>query len=752
MQEPAPKRRLAAIICADVAGYSRLMGADEAGTFARLKAIRRELINPTVRRNGGRIIKTAGDGLVIEFDSAVAAVRAAVDLQAAMAEREQEHPPDCRILFRVGINLGDIIHERGDVFGDGVNIAARLEQLAEPGTICVSRTVFEQVRDKLAVESECLGERTVKNIARPIETYRLWAGPGHQPVVAAPRWRTPLIAGGIAAAFVVLVGVLWPVLLGRGTDALVGSQPPPTAAAGLSTGDPAPSRHAIAVLPFANPARDPDQEPLADGLTEGLTTQLSRISGLFVIARGSAMSYKDRTARPQDIARDLGVRYVLEGSVRKSGNRLRVGAQLIDTAGARQLWADQYDREASELFALQDDVIARIVSALSLHLTEVEQKRLARIPTTNLEAYDYYLRAERQGSYNPDPDALHRALTFYAKAIDLDPQFADAYAGYARGVVEIWRLDYHNLLGAALARKRAYDAAGQALQLDPDNARAYSVLALLQLGDRRHADAIESARKAVSVKPSDAEAHANLGLVLTYAGQPAEAVAAAEQALRLNPAAPGFRLLAGITFFNARQYERAIEALEAVRAVWPSETVREHLAASYAYAGRRDLATREGAELARLPHNNLALYRLYYDYYKREADLAHHLEGLRRAGIPDWPLGFRGRVEDRVVGAGLEALITSRIWLGREEGGGTFMQQFGPEDRVAYRTAGTLLTGRAHLSDNLLCMSFEGFFLDRTLCGEVYRNAAVANAESEFISITPDALRYFSAKDSGIRR
>ena len=750
MQEPVPKRRLAAIVCADVAGYSRLMGANETDTFARLKAIRRGLIDPAVRRNGGRIIKTAGDGLVIEFDSAVAAVRAAVELQAAVAEREQEHPPDRRILFRIGINLGDIIHERGDVFGDGVNVAARLEQLAEPGTTCVSRNVFEQVRDKLAVESECLGERTVKNIARPIETYRLWAGADYQPVAETPRWQRRPIIGGVAAAFVIVAAILW-LLIGHGGDAPIGARPTPAAVMGSPMGGQDAQRHAIAVLPFASPTRDPDQESLADGLTEGLTTQLSRISGLFVIASGSVMDYKGRAARPQDVGRDLGVRYVLEGSVRKSGTRLRVGARLVDAAGARQLWADQYDREASDLFALQDDVVARIVSALSLHLTDVEQKRLARIPTTNLEAYDYYLRAEREGSYNPTTEALRRALTFYAKAIELDPQFADAYAGYARGVVETWRLDYHNLLAAALARNRAYDAAGRALRIDPDNARAYSVLALLQLGDRHHEDAIESARKAVDAKPSDAGAHADLSLVLTYAGQRAEAVAAAEQALRLNPAAPGFRLLAGITFFNARQYDRAIDALEAVRGVWPSETVREHLAASYAYAGRLDLAAKEGAELAKLAHNNLALYRLYYDYYKREEDLAHHLEGLRRAGIPEWPFGFRGRVEDRVVGADLEALFTDRTWLGREEGGGPFMQQFGLRDRVAFRTAGTLLTGRAHLSDNRVCMTFEGFFLDRTFCAEVYRNAA-ANADSEYISITPDALRYFSAKAEATRR
>ena len=422
-----------------------------------------------------------------------------------------------------------------------------------------------------------------------------------------PAWRTPLIAGGIAAAFVVLAGVLWLVLLGRGTDALVGSShlqrrqrvsPPATR---LPQGMPSPS-YRLPIPPGSRPGtlrRRPhggtDDAALPD---LGSVRHRPRF--------GHELQGPDR--KPQDIARDLGVRYVLEGSVRKSGNRLRVGAQLIDTAGARQLWADQYDREASELFALQDDVIARIVSALSLHLTEVEQKRLARIPTTNLEAYDYYLRAERQGPTIPDPDALHRALTFYAKAIDLDPQFADAYAGYARAVVEIWRLDYHDLLGAALARKRAYDAAGQALQLDPDNARAYSVLALLQLGDRRHADAIESARKAVSVKPSDAEASCQSRARAYLCWATGRGCRGRRAGAPAQSRSPRFSAARGHHVFNARQYERAIEALEAVRAVWPSEPSVSTFAASYAYAGSGS-GDREGAELGKLPHNNLALFR-----------------------------------------------------------------------------------------------------------------------------------------------
>jgi adenylate cyclase len=363
----------------------------------------------------------------------------------------------------------------------------------------------------------------------------------------------------------------------------------------------------------------------------------------------------------------------------------------------------------------------------------------------------YYLRAEKQGSYNLNTDALRQSLSFYVKAIDLDPQFADAYAGYARAVVEIWRQDRHELMAAAVARKRAYDAAGRALQLDPDNARAYSVLALLQLSDKRHEDAIDSARKAVAVKPSDAEAYANLGLVLTYTGQPEEAVAAAEKALRLNPAAPGFRLLAGITFYNAHDYDRAIKALEAVHAVWPSETVHEHLAAAYAYIGKPDLASREKDELLKLvPMNNLSLYRLFYDYYKRDEDLTHHLEGLKQAGLPDWPFGFRGRAQDKVVGAELQALTTGQTWIGHVEGGGDFIEQFGPDDRVAYRTVGTLLTGHAHRGDDRLCVRFEGFFLDRMLCGEIYRNAA-GDARSRYVYVSPDALRYFSPKSDASR-
>ncbi|MBO1909474.1 tetratricopeptide repeat protein [Microvirga sp. 3-52] len=745
------KRRLAAIVCADIAGYSRLMGADEAGIFARLRALRRELIEPAVRRNSGQIIKTAGDGLLIEFDSAESAVRASVEVQAAVLEREKDFEPDHRILFRIGINLGDLIHEQGDVFGDGVNIAARLEQLAEPGTICVSRNVFEQVRDKLALEHEFLGEQRVKNIVRPVETYRVRAGPDYRPLAAAtPRRRQPLVAGA-AVGLVVLAGALLIVLVDHGTSTRTSRHSRLSAIEGSSIGEPMASRHSIAVLPFANLMRDPEQDYFVDGFTDALTVHLTRISGLFVIARSSVTGYKDRVVTPQEVAHELGIRYVLEGSIRRSGNRLRVSVRLVDAQDARQLWAEQYDRDTADLFAVEDDVIDRIVAALSLSLTDVEQQRLARIPTTNLEAYDYYLRAEKQGSYYLNTDALHQSLGFYVKAISLDPQFADAYAGYARAVVEIWRQDRHELMAAAVARKRAYDAAGRALQLDPDNARAYSVLALLQLSDKRHEDAIDSARKAVAVKPSDAEAYANLGLVLTYAGQPAEAVTAAEKALRLNPAAPGTRLLAGITFYNARDYDRAIEALDAVRAVRPSETVHEHLAAAYAYTGKPDLASREKVELLKLvPMNNLSLTRLFYDYYKRDEDLTHHLDGLRQAGLPDWPFGYRGSIQDKVVGVELQGLTMGQSWIGHIEGAGDFIQQFGPDDRVAYRSVGTLLTGHAHRGNDQLCLRFEGYFLDRMLCGEIYRNIA-GDGQSRYVYVSPDALRSFSVKRDASR-
>jgi adenylate cyclase len=745
------ERKLAAILAADVAGYSRLMGADEVGTLDALKAHLSELVLPRIAEHGGRVVKTTGDGLLAEFASVVAAVQCALVVQRGMIDRNAAVPTDRRLEFRIGINLGDVVVEGDDLFGDGVNVAARVESMARPGGICLSRAARDQVRDKLPVQFEDVGEQILKNIARPVRLFHLVDAPaaagtkiGGRPAARGPSPRWLALFAAAAAILAVAGAIVWmaPWQLAR--------TPPPSAPAAIVV----PGKTSIAVLPFANMSGEKEQDYFADGLTEDLIAQLSRISKLFVIARSSVLPYKGAPAKPQEVGRSLGVRYILNGSVRKSGTRLRISAQLVDTESAQELWANQYDREMSDIFALQDEVIGRIVAALAVKLTDFERKQIARIPTGNLEAYDYYLRAETEGYYNTDFDSTGRALALYAKAIQLDPNFAEAQAGYARAAVEIFRLGNDYLMPVAMARKRAYEAAGRALSLDPGNARAYTVLAILQLGDRRHADAIESARKAVDLNPSDAEARANLGVILAYSGQPTEALTATEQALQLNPAPPvGFQWLAGMVFFDTRQYNRAIETLESVTKAWPSaEGAHVYLAAAYAQVGRLEAAQREVAAIGNVPYANLANYRLLYDYYKRDEDLQHFLDGLKAAGVPEWPFGFAGRPQDRVTGVALRELVLGRTWMGRTmvkpQVGMPFMQQVDSEGRVAYRGTSSFLTGTAQVEDDEVCMRFDGYFRDRWQCGYVYRNdaAATGGAKEDYIYVSPDGLRYFSPK------
>lgn len=448
------------------------------------------------------------------------------------------------------------------------------------------------------------------------------------------------------------------------------------------------------------------------------------------------------------------MRYVLDGSVRKSGDRFRINANLVEADNAHQVWAEQFDRELTDIFALQDEVIGHIVSALAIKLTAIEEKQIARVPTENLEAYDYYLRAETEGYYRQDYLTYVRALGFYSKAIDLDPKFADAYAGYARVAVEVWRNNSDQALPAPVARKRAYDAAGKALELDPTNARAHTVLAFLQLSDGRHEEAIASGRRAVELNPNDAEARANLGMVLSYAGRQEEAIAAVDNAMRLNPMAPaGLRLLAGIVFFNAQLYDRAITELEQVVKAWPdAETPHEYLSATYALNGDAERARLQVEALPGLPQMNLAQYRVAYgDQYKLGTDLEHLLKGLAAAGVPEWPFGFKGDPKDRVTGEALKALALGQTWDGNiplaRERDAPFMLQIDTQSRVAYRGANTFLTGEARIENDQICLRFDGYYKGRWLCGNVFRDATNNSGSSQrYVYVLPDGLRYFSIK------
>jgi TolB-like protein len=477
------------------------------------------------------------------------------------------------------------------------------------------------------------------------------------------------------------------------------------------------------VLPFDNLSDDPDQEYFADGITEDLITDLARISGLVVIARNSAFAYKGRPVDPAAVARELGVRYVVEGSVRRVGARVRINAQLIDSETGGHLWAERFDRDAADLFAVQDEVLRHIVAALSVRVSGPEQQRLARLPTTNLEAYDYFLRAEQAARTGFQPK-LREALRLYEKAVTLDPTFANAYAADARIAADVMSNDYNNVLAGPLARKRAYEHASRALELTPDAPLPFAVLAVLQTVDGRYDEALASAERAVALGPSDAEAHAALSFVLTFGGDHADAVAAVETALRLNPNLPtGDRMVAALAFLLNDEPDRAVEILEPARAEAPDlDAIHVLLAAAHARAGHADAAHRAAAEAVRLvPLNSVELFHLVYAHFRRDADLAQILDALRAGGLPEWPYGFRPDGYERLSGAEIGRLAFGRTWQGRLEGGGPALAQIQPDGRLAFRTTTYFTTGTALVDGDTLCERFESLSLSRPACGPVYR-------------------------------
>src|SRR5437016_1730666 len=505
------ERRLAAIFAADVAGYSRLIGADEEGTLMRLTSHRRELIEPKIAEHQGRLVKTTGDGVLAEFASPVKAVRCAIDVQHGMAARNADIPEGKRIEFRIGINLGDVVVEDGDIYGDGVNVAARLEGIAEPGAVYISRAVRDFVNDQTEMALEDLGEKPLKNIAKPVRVFRI-AAPDR--AVAAP-----------AAA---------------GSPAL-------------------PHKPSIAVLPFANMSGDTEQEYFSDGMTEDLITDLSKISGLFVIARNSSFAYKGQSVKVQEIGRDLGVRFVLEGSIRKSGNRVRITAQLIDAASGGHLWAERFDRDLTDIFATQDEVVEKIVGALAVNLTYGEAKRLRRRGTASVEAYETWLRA-RECLNRSTRDGVAQAKTIYRRAIELDPNFAVAHAGLTLALIADYVSDWAEDPAQALDEAERWGR--RAVELNDQEPLSHMALGSVLLWRRDLDGALAEFRRMIALDPNFAQGHSATGLALMYAGRPAEALEAIAVAMRLDPHYSGIVLhFLAQANFSLGEYDTAAKQL-----------------------------------------------------------------------------------------------------------------------------------------------------------------------------------------------
>jgi TolB-like protein/class 3 adenylate cyclase/cytochrome c-type biogenesis protein CcmH/NrfG len=719
------ERRLSAILAADVVGYSRLMGEEEVGTLERLKTCRGEVIDPAIAEFHGRIVKLMGDGALVEFASVVDAVHCAAEIQRRMPSHDQGAAEARRIRFRIGVNLGDVIVDGSDIYGDGVNVAARLEGLAEPGGICISGTAFDHVVNKANVGFASLGEKRLKNIADPVRVYRVLLDPAKAGKRAAasfrPGARTLFLVGIAALLAVSLVFVFeWQKRI-------------------------IPTRPSVAVLPFANLSGDPSQDYFADGVTEAVITDLAKLSELDVIARNSVSAYKGRAVDPAEVAGKLGVRYVVEGSVQRAGEQIRIDARLIDATTGEHLWANRFERAAAEVFAVQDEMSRDIVDSLGMKTTASEKERLARPPTANLEAYDDYLRGE-QAARTGRPAAMREALDSYAKAVALDPSFAEAYAADARAAVYIWRNSYDDVLQAAPARKLAYESAGKALQLNPDLSLPYAMLSVLQVVDWRYDEAIESARRAVALGPGDVEAQVALSYVYLFAGKFPEAAAAIDNALKLDPNLPPIdRQVAGLVAFFRGDDRRAIAEMERARDDAPGVgNILIGLGAAYARAGRIADARAAVARGIRFPPNygSIAAIKIAWLHFRDTKDLALLIEALRRAGLPEWPFAFSADERDRLKGDEVGRLVLGHTLRGRIEPGLPAIMQIDLDGKTAFRSTRQFITETVFVDDDNLCEKSESVF-GRPDCGPVYKRDGAAG-EPSYAYVNSSKVLYFS--------
>jgi adenylate cyclase len=621
------KRKLTAIFSADVAGYSRLMGEDEDATVRTL-IVYRELIAGHIQEGRGRVVDSPGDNILAEFASVVDAVQCAVKIQSELNARNAEVPGDKRMQFRIGVNLGDVIENENRIYGDGVNIAARLESLAEAGSICISGSAYEQIKNKLSLGFEFLGERAVKNIAEPLKVYRVLLEPESVGKVIGERkarrigrkWAliAVIVMVIVAAGFSVWNFYLRPALSHKKATSIT------------ETAIPLTNRASIAVLPFKNLSNDPDQEYFSDGITNDIITDLSKFNELLVIASNTVFTYKGKPVKVLKVSRELGVRYVLEGSVQKAGEKIRINAQLIDATTGPHLWAERYERNLNDLFSVQEEIVQTIVAALAIKIDAAERARAMRKDTDSLEAYDYLLRGWEYHNQRTR-SANIKSKKMFQKAIELDPAYATAHAALAESYVQM--MEYGWTEFPVKAGQRALDLVNNALALDESSAAAHALLGAAYVYQEEYDLAFSELQRAIELNPNDASSYRVLGWGLLFTGHVDEAIDALQTALRFDPnSSPSTFFLLGIGYYFKEQFDKAIGTLRK-GVSRKSDFVDFHiaLAAAYARAGRQEDAVNAANTVLKL--NPFFEVNSYGTVFHKSADREKIHDGLRQAGL-----------------------------------------------------------------------------------------------------------------------
>jgi len=740
MPKEGLKRKLAAILSADVEGYSRLMGNDEASTIHTLTAYK-EAMTALIKHHWGHVVDAPGDNLLAEFASVVDAVQCAVEIQRELAERNEELPNERKMVFRIGVNLGDVVEEKDRIYGDGVNIAARLESICDGGGVCISGTAFEHVENKLDLEYEDLGDHEVKNIEKPVRVYRVLSYPGtaaHRVIRAkktvAKKWGKMLVAA-VAALVVVVAVAVWHFYL----------RPPMEVASVESIASPLPEKPSIAVLPFDNMSGDSEQEFFADGMTDELITGLSKISGLLVISRNSSFTYKGKTVKVQQVADELNVQYVLEGSIQRAGDRVRIRAQLIDGTTDHHLWAESYDAVIENIFDLQDKITKKIAAVLAIKLTVKEQNRFANKKTTNIEAYDAFVKGWEH-LHRETPDDLVQAISFFKEAIELDPMYSRAHAALAWTYISStlrfkWQeFGFKHIQFRLMARKHLE------LAMRNPTSTAHLVASKMALHRRRYEDSVAHAQHALAYDANDPDANLNMAWVLMATGKPEEGLDFVNKTIQLDPRNMADPLsAAGMAYFIMGDLQKAVTVTE--RAINHNPTIvgrYEMLSAIYALLGRNQDAQAAYDKSMKawgygfFPADLTYIMSFFLVKDRQVAD--RYADGLVKSGWPGQPSEYyKIYEENRLIGEEIRNLVSGQE-IAVFEFSRTFWVDHSENGRLM--NISRAKEGKWWIEGDMLCYQLEsGNLKGLNDCGEIYRNTDALPGSKK---------RYFHVKDYSI--